>query len=93
MQKARGYTALKSVLDILATEAGLTAAEIARKLMSTTRGASRSHATTTSYHDPVLRYWVAMVTRGIEVPPSAPPMELSALLQHLDRLYRVASMR
>jgi len=29
-----------------------------------------------------------MVTRGIEVPPSTPPVDLPALLAHLDRLYQ-----
>ncbi len=108
LQKARGYTALKSVLDILATEDGLSTAEIARKmrvshaaaseylrwltevdlLVSVTEGGGQKPRKHYFYRDPVLRYWVAMVTRGIEVPPSAPPVDLSALLQHLDRLYK-----
>jgi len=40
------------------------------------------------YRDPVLRYWVAMTTHGIEVPPSTPLVDLPALLDHLDRLYQ-----
>jgi AAA+ ATPase superfamily predicted ATPase len=108
LQKARGYTALKAVLDILATEDGLTAAEVARRLrvshaaaseylrwlvevdllVTTTEGGGRKPRKHYFYRDPVLRYWVAMVTRGIEAPPAAPPVDLPELLEHLDRLYQ-----
>jgi len=132
LQKARGYTALKAVLDVLAAEDGLSAAEIARHLRVSHAAASEylrwlvevdllvatveacpeprrracpeprlSRASSRGrsnggrkprkhyfYRDPVLRYWVAMVTRGIEVPPSTPPVDLPALLAHLDRLYQ-----
>jgi hypothetical protein len=108
LQKARGYTALKAVLDVLAGEDGLSAAEVARHLrvshaaaseylrwlvevdllLTTTEGGGRKPRTRYFYRDPVLRYWVAMVTRGIEVPPSTPPVDLPQLLDHLERLYQ-----
>jgi hypothetical protein len=44
------------------------------------------------FRDPVLRYWVAMVTRGIEVTPATPPVDLVRLIGKLDLMYqRVAS--
>jgi predicted transcriptional regulator len=108
LQKARGYTALKAVLDILATEDGLMASEIARRLrvshataseylrwlvevdllVTVTEGGGRKPHKRYFYQDPVLRYWVAMATRGVEVPPSTPPVDLPELLEHLDRLYQ-----
>lgn len=108
LQKARGYTALKAVLDVLAAEDGLSAAEVARRLrvshaaaseylrwlievdllITTTEGGGRKPRKRYFYRDPVLRYWVAMATRGIEVPPSTPPVDLPALLDHLDHLYQ-----
>ena len=108
LQKARGYTALKAVLDVLAAEDGLSAAEVARHLrvshaaaseylrwlvevdllLTTTEGGGRKPRKRYFYRDPVLRYWVAMVTRGVEVPPSTPPVDLPQLLDHLERLYQ-----
>ena len=108
LQKARGYTALKAVLDVLATEDGLNASEVARHLrvshaaaseylrwlvevdllVITTEGGGRKPRKRYFYRDPVLRYWVAMVTRGVEVPPSTPPLDLPQLLEHLERLYQ-----
>jgi len=108
LQKARGYTALKAVLDLLAMEDGLTAAQVARRLrvshaaaseylrwlvevdllIAVTEGGGQKPRKRYFYRDPVLRYWVAMVTRGIEVPPATPPMDLPELLAHLDRLYQ-----
>lgn len=111
LQKARGYTALKAVLDLLATEEGLTAAEVARRLrvshaaaseylrwlvevdllVAVAEGGGQKPRRRYFYRDPVLRYWVAMVTRGIEVPPATPPIDLPELLAHLDRLYQQAA--
>lgn len=108
LQKARGYVALKAVLDLLAAEDGLGAGEIARQLrvshaaaseylralvevdvlLIVTEGGGRKPRQRYFYRDPVLRYWVAMVTRGIEAPPTAPPVDLPALLEKLDRLYQ-----
>jgi AAA+ ATPase superfamily predicted ATPase len=108
LQRARGYTALKAVLDVLATEDGLSAAEVARHLrvshaaaseylrwlmevdllVTTTEGGGRKPRKRYFYRDPVLRYWVAVATRGIEVPLSTPPVDLPALLDHLDHLYQ-----
>nr|MBC8493126.1 AAA family ATPase [Chloroflexota bacterium] len=108
LQKARGYTALKAVLDVLAAEDGLSAAQVARYLrvshaaaseylrwlvevdllITTTEGGGRKPRKRYFYRDPILRYWVAMATHGIEVPPSTPPVDLPALLDHLDHLYQ-----
>ena len=96
LQKAAGYGALKAVLQILATEEGLTASQIARKLRVTSGTASdylrwlrevdlitdRTHAY--FYQDPVLRFWVANTIRGVEVSLTAEPLDLAGLMARLD---------
>jgi AAA+ ATPase superfamily predicted ATPase len=103
LQKAAGYGALKAVLQILATEEGLTASQIARKLR-VTHGTSndylrwlrevdlvsdREHAY--YFRDPVLRFWVANTIRGVEVSLTAEPLDLAGLITRLDaQLQRVS---
>ncbi len=103
LQKAAGYGALKAVLQILATEEGLTASQIARKLRVTSGTASdylrwlrevdlvndREHAY--YFRDPVLRFWVANTIRGVEISLTAEPLDLAGLMARLDaQLQRVS---
>jgi AAA+ ATPase superfamily predicted ATPase len=103
LQKASGYGALKAVLQILATEEGLTASQIARKLRVTGGTASdylrwlrevdlvtdREHAY--YFCDPVLRFWVANTIRGVEISLTAEPLDLVNLMARLDaQLQRVS---
>ena len=79
LQKARGYGLLKALLQVLAEEEGLPLSGVARRLRrqaSATREYLRwlmevdlvteedGHY---YYRDPVLRFWVAYTSRGIEV--------------------------
>jgi len=94
---------LKAVLQILATEEGLTASQIARKLRVTSGTASdylrwlrevdlvtdRDHAY--YFRDPVLRFWVANTIRGVEISLTAEPLDLVNLMARLDaQLQRVS---
>jgi hypothetical protein len=103
LQKAAGYGALKAVLQILATEEGLTASQIARRLRVTSGTASdylrwlrevdlvsdRDHAY--YFRDPVLRFWVANTIRGVEISLTAEPLDLANLMARLDaQLQRVS---
>jgi AAA+ ATPase superfamily predicted ATPase len=103
LQKAAGYGALKAVLQILATEEGLTASQIARKLRVTSGTASdylrwlrevdliTDRAHTYFYQDPVLRFWVANTIRGVEVSLTAEPLDLAGLMARLDAQMQRAS--
>jgi len=104
LHRATGYASIKSVLHVLAAEEGLSASDVARRL-KVTPGTARNYLRWLLevdlvierqkhyyFRDPVLRYWMAMVTRGIEVTPATPPVDLMALIEELDLLYqRVAS--
>ncbi len=104
LHRATGYASIRAVLHILAGEEGLTASDVARRL-KVTPGTARNYLRWLLevdlvierqkryyFRDPVLRYWVAMVTRGIEVTPATPPVDLVTLIEELDLLYqRVAS--
>lgn len=96
LQKAAGYGALKAVLQILATEEGLTASQIARKLRVTSGTASdylrwlrevdlvAESQHSYFYRDPVLRFWVANTIRGVEVSLTAEPLDLAGLMARLE---------
>jgi AAA+ ATPase superfamily predicted ATPase len=103
LQRAAGYGALKAVLQILATEDGLSASQIARKLRVTSGTANdylrwlrevdlvsdREHAY--YFRDPVLRFWVANTISGVEVSLTAEPLDLVSLMRRLDaQLQRVS---
>jgi len=103
LHRATGYASIKAVLHILATEEGLNASEVGRRL-KVTPGTARNYLRWLLevdlvierqkryyYRDPVLRYWVAMVSRGIEVTPATPPVDLMALVEELDLLYQRAA--
>jgi hypothetical protein len=96
LQRARGYGVLKAILQALAAEDGLPLGEVARRIRkeaSTARSYLRALQEVDlvvedggeySYRDPVLRYWVGAVARGIEVDPSSGRDVLAPLLADLE---------
>ena len=104
LQRARGYSVLKAILQLLAVEDGLHLSEIARR-------ARRQPAATREYlqrlmevdliveregcyyyADPVFRYWVAQTTRGVMVEGFPRREELTALGANLtERFARAAT--
>ena len=96
LSRARGYGILKAILQVLAEEEGLTLSETARRIRKGapgTRGYLRAlqevdllieEGGEYFYRDPVLRYWVAAMTRGIEVDPLASRTALAPLLADLE---------
>lgn len=103
LQKAKGYGALKSVLQILAQEEGLTATQIARQLRVTSASASDylrwlcevdlvvEKDKAYYFRDPVLRFWIGNVIKGIEVSLTAEPMDLKGLIHRLDHQFQRVS--
>ncbi|MDR3576052.1 MAG: AAA family ATPase [Anaerolineaceae bacterium] len=103
LQKAKGYGSLKSVLQILAQEEGLTATEVARQLHVVSATASDylrwlcevdlviEKDQAYFFRDPVLRFWVGNVIKGIEVSLTAEPMDLKGLVQRLDHQFQRVS--
>ncbi len=103
LQKASGYGSLKAVLQILATDDGLTATQIARRLRVTSATASdylrwlcevdliqvKDHLY--FFRDPVLRFWVGNIVKGIELSLTAEPMDLKALIARLDTQFHRVS--
>jgi AAA+ ATPase superfamily predicted ATPase len=100
LQKAKGYGALKSVLQILAHEEGLTATQVARLLRVTPASASDylrwlcevdlvvEKDRVYYFRDPVLRFWVGNVIRGIEVSITSEPLDLKQLINRLDHQFQ-----
>jgi hypothetical protein len=96
LSRARGYGILKAILQALAAEEGLTLTEVARRIRKgapSTRGYLRAlqevdllveEGGEYFYRDPVLRYWVAAITRGIEVDPLASRARLAPFLADLE---------
>jgi len=96
LSRARGYGILKAILQALAEEEGLTLSEVARRIRKGapgTRGYLRAlqevdllieEGGEYFYRDPVLRYWVAAMTRGIEVDLLANRAVLAPLLADLE---------
>jgi AAA+ ATPase superfamily predicted ATPase len=103
LQKAKGYGALKSVLQILAQEEGLTATQVSRQLRVTSASASDylrwlcevdlvvEKDQAYYFRDPVLRFWVGNVIKGIEVSLTAEPMDLKGLIHRLDHQFQRVS--
>jgi hypothetical protein len=103
LQKAKGYGALKSVLQILAQEQNLTATQVARQLRVTSGSASDylrwlcevdlvvEKDQMYFFRDPVLRFWVGNVIRGIEVSLTAEPVHLIGLINRLDHQFQRVS--
>jgi DNA-binding transcriptional ArsR family regulator len=103
LQQATGYGSLKAVLQILAAEEGLTAADVARQLRVTPATASdylrwlrevnlvslqEGHY---YFRDPVLRYWVAHATQGVEVSARATGVDIADLIARLDARFQAAA--
>lgn len=100
LQKAKGYGALKSVLQILAQEEGLTATQVARQLRVTPASASDylrwlcevdlvvEKERAYSFRDPVLRFWVGSVIRGVEVSTTSELLDLKQLIHRLDHQFQ-----
>jgi AAA+ ATPase superfamily predicted ATPase len=103
LQKAKGYGALKSVLQILTQEEGLSASEVARQLRVTSGSASDylrwlcevdlviEKDKAYYFRDQVLRFWVGNVIKGIEISLTAEPMDLKGLIHRLDHQYQRVS--
>ncbi len=104
LQKARGYGLLKAVLQVLAEEEALTISEIARRLRRkppATQGYLRwlmdvdlvvKKEKKYFFRDPVLRFWIAHSTQGIEVDPFPKEEGLEDLVGDLsERFQRVSS--
>lgn len=104
LQKARGYGLLKALLQLLAEEEGLSLSELARRLRrqaSATRGYLRwlmevdlivEEERRYYYRDPVLRFWVAYTTQGVEVDPFPRREDLESVIGDLsERFQRVSS--
>jgi len=99
LQKARGYGSLKATLQVLATEEGLTSSQVARALR-VTPGSARDYLQWLQdvdlvvereraffFQDPVMRYWVAHATRGVEVSLTATAEDLAELVAGLGRYF------
>jgi hypothetical protein len=92
LQRARGHGILRAILQVLAEEENLSLSHMAeriRRSASATRTYLRAlqevdlvseESGKYFYRDPVLRYWIAAVTRGIEVDPTAGRAVLMPLL-------------
>lgn len=104
LQKARGYGLLKALLQVLAEEEGLPLSGIARRLRrqaSATREYLRwlmevdlvtEEDGCYYYRDPVLRFWVAYTSRGIEVDAFPRREDLEGLVADLaERFQRVST--
>lgn len=104
LQKARGYGVLKALLQILAEEEGLVLSELAHRLRrqaSATRGYLRwlmevdliiEEEKRYYYRDPVLRFWVAYTSQGVEVDAFPRREDLEGLVADLsERFQRVSS--
>ena len=103
LHKARGYGILKAILQLLSEEENLPLSEIARRIQKSpaaTRGYLRwlqevdlvsEEAKLYFYIDPVLRYWVAHVTKGIEIGIMPRREELLGLLKELEEKYQSLS--
>jgi len=104
LQKARGYAALKALLQILAEEDGLSLTEAARRLHRRPSSVQdylrwlidvdllvirEQHY---FYRDTVLRYWVAYISRGIETDGFPNTEDLTRLVADLsERFARVST--
>ncbi|MBC8264801.1 MAG: ArsR family transcriptional regulator [Anaerolineales bacterium] len=103
LQRARGYGILKAILQVLAEEEELTLSEIARRIAKSPP-ATREYLRWLMevdlvteedklyfYRDPVLRYWVAYATKGIEVDHMPRRQELHRLMRELEEKFQSLS--
>lgn len=100
LQRARGYGMLKAILQLLADEQGFTLTEISRALRKTP-GAVRDYLRWLSevdlveerdrlyqFRDPVLRFWVAYASKGIELDAFPRREDLSGLVADLEERFQ-----
>jgi len=104
LQKARGYGILKGILQVLAEEEELTLSEIAKRIAkspSATQSYLRwlmevslveEEEKVYFYRDPVLRYWVAHATKGIEVDTKPVRETLLELIRELEEKFQRLSL-
>jgi AAA+ ATPase superfamily predicted ATPase/DNA-binding Lrp family transcriptional regulator len=103
LERAKGYAALKTVLQVLAVEGEMHLSEIARRVR---RSASATRENLKRlmevdvitqagrdfvYTDPVLRCWVARTSAGIELDPFPQRRDLEQRLAELEELFQQAS--
>jgi len=103
LERAKGYAALKTILQVLAVEGEMHLSEIARRVR---RSASATRENLRRlmevdvitqvgrdfvYTDPVLRYWVARTSAGIELEPFPHQRDLEQRLAELEELFQQAS--
>lgn len=103
LQKARGYAALKALLQILAEEDGLSLTEAARRMHrrpSSVQDYLRwlidvdllvIREQRYFYRDAVLRYWVAYISRGLETDGFPNTEDLKRLVADLSERFARAS--
>jgi len=103
LQRARGYGMLKAILQFLAEEQGFTISEIARALRKSPN-AVREYLRWLSevdlveeqdriyqFRDAVLRFWVAYVSKGVEIDAFPRREDLIGLVSDLEERFQHAS--
>jgi AAA+ ATPase superfamily predicted ATPase len=103
LQRARGYGMLKAILQFLAEEQGFTLSEIARALRKSP-SAVREYLRWLSevdlveerdriyqFRDPVLRFWVAYTSKGIEMDAFPRREDLAGLVSDLEERFQRAA--
>jgi len=103
LQRARGYGMLKAILQFLAEEQGFTLSEIARALRKSP-SAVREYLRWLSevdlveerervyqFRDPVLRFWVAYTSKGIEMDAFPRRQDLAGLVSDLEERFQRAA--
>jgi len=103
LQRARGYGALKSILQLLAEEEGLHLAEIARRMKIMPPTASEYLRALLDvdliverekgyfFEDAVFKYWLVHATKGIEVDFMPHREDMWGLVKRLDESFQQAA--
>lgn len=103
LERARGYGNLKAILQVLAEEEGLGRSEVSRRIK---KGYGPTGPYLSSlvevdlitednklyyYRDPILRFWVAYATRGVELREFPKREDVLTLLRQLQRRIQALS--
>jgi hypothetical protein len=103
LQRARGYGMLKAILQLMAEEEGFRLSEIARSLRKAPGAVRESLRSLTEvdlveerdriyrYRDPVLRFWVAYTSKGIEIDAFPRREDLAGLVSDLEERFQQAA--
>lgn len=103
LQRARGYGMLKAILQFLADQQGFTISEIARSLRkspSAVRDYLRwlnevdlveERGRIYQFRDAVLRFWVAYISKGIEIDAFPRREDLAGLVADLEERFQQAA--